>query len=764
MATCWRVFFLISVLALPASAQEKMRDIWAEPIMKQPFDTRPFRQVRVADWLHDTIGCGYTLSVMDSKARAKAAAHGVTISEVGFVDPFYAYYDSKLLKKRSLHVPLNRIEKDIAEYKKLGVRILAVYPPCLQGEVYENRPDWRRIATDTKEIPQIDMKKFPHGGMLCMLGPYGDFFIDVLAEILTRYPDVDAFSFDGLHYGGVCYCKHCRDNFRQDTGKEIPKTDMNDPGFRRYQHWADRKMEDLVRRTQTRLKGIKPTAALVTWTTNAGRFGHFLSIPRNMPARMNLLLDAPDQEFWLDETNRGTTIVPAFANAYIWATTNHRVAFSEPYILTHGNPYGRDSFPPQEILRRMMLTLTYGASPSIAVIQPKNLQQGLYDCMDEVQRRKPWLTHKSPEPWAALVMSDNTRNFYGRSAGQVEQRYLANVFGAFRAGVEEHLPLNVINDWNLNAADLARYKVVILPNTACLDDAQVSALEQYVKNGGGLVASLDTSLFDEFGDARKNFALANVLGVEYRGLPSESRNTKEEIDINFAKSIGPDYWEKRKSIFDFKQDTASFLNQGKMKTYVGDESVTFKGAAVKVALKSANAKVLGTLRTRTEGAKQMPGVVTHTFGKGKVVYFPAGFDSAYYLYSYPYQRLVLRSAIDWAASAPLPMAVEAPMCVHATLMRQTKNGERLIVHLFNDLNTTAHHALANDDVPLREEVVPIRDIAITFAPHYAIRRVHLEPAGKDLEIRNTAAGARVTVPRLDVHAMVVAELAAPVKQ
>ena len=54
----------------------------------------------------------------------------------------------------------------------------------------------------------------------------------------------------------------------------------------------------------------------MTWTTNAGRFGHFLSIPRNMPARMNLLLDAPDQEFWLDETNRGTTIVPAFANAY----------------------------------------------------------------------------------------------------------------------------------------------------------------------------------------------------------------------------------------------------------------------------------------------------------------------------------------------------------------------------------------------------------------------------------------------------------------
>src|SRR5258708_12066928 len=137
-------------------------------------------------------------------------------------------------------------------------------------------------------------------------------------------------------------------------------------------------MEGVVRVMQAGLKGIKPEVALVTWTTNAGRFGHFLSIPRNMPARMNLLLDAPDQEFWLDETNRGTTIVPAFANAYIWATTNHRVAFSEPYILSHGNPYGKDSFPPHEITHRMMLALTYGAAPSLAAAQPPNFQHKLY--------------------------------------------------------------------------------------------------------------------------------------------------------------------------------------------------------------------------------------------------------------------------------------------------------------------------------------------------------------------------------------------------
>jgi hypothetical protein len=305
-------------------------DIWGRHILAQPFDAQPFLEIRIPDWVQETIGCGYTLSVMDAAARERAVAHGVTISEMGFVDPFYAYYDSKLLERRSPHVPLDRLPKDIAEYKRLGVRILGVYPPTLQGEVYEKHPDWRRVATNTTEIPAIDLEQFPHGGMLCLLGPYGDFFIDVLAETVTQFPAVDAFSFDGLHYGGVCYCQHCRDNYRRDAQAEIPNVDMNDAAFRRYQHWADRRMEDLVRRMQTRLKGIDPEVALVTWTTNAGRFGHFCDIPRNMPARMNLLLDAPDQEFWLDETNRGTTIVPAFANAYIWAVTNHRTAFSGP--------------------------------------------------------------------------------------------------------------------------------------------------------------------------------------------------------------------------------------------------------------------------------------------------------------------------------------------------------------------------------------------------------------------------------------------------
>jgi hypothetical protein len=478
-----------------------------------------------------------------------------------------------------------------------------------------------------------------------------------------------------------------------------------------------------------------------------------------MPARLNLLFDAPDQEFWMDEKNRGGTILPALTNAYLWAISDHRVGLSEPYLMSHGNPYGKDSFPPHEIQRRMMLALTYGAAPSIAVAQPPRLQAELYRCLDEVQKRKEWITHKEPERWAALLVSDNTRTFYGRDPGKVEVRYLAGVLGAFRACVEEHLPLTLINDWNLNAADLAKYKVLILPNAACLDERQVKGIDEFVRQGGGLVASLDTALFDEFGTPRENFALAHVFGADYRGLPPVApAQEKDQIDINFSQGIGSDYWEKRKNVFDFRQDTGSFLNAGRMETYVGPEPVTFKGPAVRV-LPHKQTKPVGTNRGKAVDAPEVAAVLTHVHGKGRVVYFAAGFDAAYYLYPYPYQRLLLKHSITWAASAPMPIEVAAPMCVHSALMRQTRDGaNRLVVHLFNDVNTTGGHALATDDVPLREEALPIADIRLTSFTEYRIRRVTLQPEGKEIEVRTTPAGSVVIVPRLEIHTMVVAEL------
>jgi len=753
MQFCAGVF---SLGALPRSRGDDAPGIWGKEILAQPFQKNPFREIRIPEWVEETLGVGYTLSNQSTEQRKRAVDAGVTISECGFVDPFYPYYESKLLAKRSPHVPLEKIHAEVAEYKRLGIRILGVYPPSLQGEVYEKHPEWRRIPTDTRETPQVDMQKYPHGGMLCLLGPYGDFFIEVLAEILTLFPDVDAFSFDGLHYAGVCYCPSCREAYRADFKAEIPTVNMDDPAFRRYQHWADRRMEDLVQRMQIRLKGIRSTVALVTWTTNAGRFGHFLDVPRNMPARLNLLLDAPDQEFWMDETNRGATIVPAFGAAYMWAVTNHRVGFSEPYLMSRGNPYGKDSFPGHEIRRRMLLVMTHGARPSIAVGQPPHLQQVVYDGIAEVKQHGPWLHHVSPEPWAALVMSDNTRAFYGRQAGQIESRYLSHVLGYYRALLESHLPFTVICDWNLTDDELSKYKVLILPNTACLDETQLAAIRRFVERGGGLVATEDTSLCNEFGDVKESLGLADLLGVQHLGL-AESGASTETLDVNFARNLPADYWDKRKGVWDFQRQGESFLQSPKLVELIGTDRVTFKGPAVEV--KPTTGQVLATLEPRAESSgHSLPAVVSNIHGKGRVVYFPAGIDAAYYLTPYPYERVMLRQAVEFVAPNPAPIEVDAPMCVHAVAMRQNKNGQRLVIHFFNDVNTTAFHGMPADDVPLREESLPIAGAKLRLYG-YSVKQVRQEPAGTVLQTLAFANNAiEIVVPTFDVHVMIVVEL------
>lgn len=742
---------MLSTRSIGRAQEAAASEIWGQTVAPQPFDRGPFRAIRIPAWLEESLGAGYTLSAMGSNDREAAAKAGVTISELGFVDPFYAYYDSALLTRRSPHRSLELTDRDVAEYQRLGVRVLGVYPPTLQGEVYELHPDWRRIATDTHEIPSVDLTQHPYGGMLCLLGPYGDFFIEVLAEILTKFPAVDAFSFDGLHYAGACYCQHCRANFRADTGENLPPLDINESAFRRYQHWADRRLEALIVRMQTRLKAIKPDVALVTWTTNGGRFGHFLDVPRNMPARMNLLLDAPDMEFWLDETNRGASIVPAFGLATMWAYTNHRVAFAEPYLMSRGNPYGKDSFPAHEIERRMLLAVAQGCRPSLAVAQPPHLQAASYHCLGEVKKRGPWMVHTRPEPWAAIVMSDNTRCFYAR--GDVEQRYLANLLGVFRAGLEAHLPVTVIADWNLTVDELKKYRVLILPNTASLDDRQAAAIRQYVEDGGGLIVTLDAGLCDEFGDPRPKPALADICGLTHLG-PAVADAPPADLDVNFARTLTPEYWANRGGVWDFEAVAGTFLDA--LQPLIGTGRVTFKGPAARVQPEGAN--VIATLHPKpgSQGAAT-PAILTHAWGKGRVVTFAAGIDAANYLTPYPYYRVALATAIEHVAAAPPPVRVQAPMCVQMTVTRQNHDGSRLVVHLYNDVNTTAFHASPANDVPLREEVIPIHDVRVELRG-YEIRRVHLEPGGIELSHSNDGTTTTVIVPRLDIHAMVVVEL------
>jgi hypothetical protein len=432
--------------------------------------------------------------------------------------------------------------------------------------------------------------------------------------------------------------------------------------------------------------------------------------------------------------------------------------------MSHGNPYSKDSFPRHEVLRRMMLAINHGTSPSLAVRQPDPLHPGADAGLEELKKRKPWITHKKPEPWGAMLLSDNTRVMYGRDPGLVEDRYLAHVFGTFRAVLEEHLPVTTICDWNLTPEDLAPYEVLLLPNAACLSDGQANAVREWVRSGGGLVASLDTSLCNEFGDARPDLALADVLGVEPAGRVETKASSNEELDANFARNLDANYWTSRKNVFALRVDMNGPLAGGRLTELMNGEPVTLKGPVMDVIPDAgAGLSVAATFvpfanPDPAAPPAPKPAILTRTFGKGRVVYFAAGIDHGLYMYAYPYQRILLTNAIRWAAAAPPPVEIQAPMCVQTTVLRQQKDGQtHLLVHLFNDVNTTAFHGLPNEDVPLREETLPIHDIEIALRG-YKVKSATQQPESDSLKVSHEGELDRVTVPRIDVHSIIVFEI------
>jgi hypothetical protein len=504
---------------------------------------------------------------------------------------------------------------------------------------------------------------------------------------------------------------------------------------------------------QARIKSAKPNAVLISWTTNAGRYGHLLTSPRVMTTRTNRLFDLPMQEWWLDESNQGASVAPAFGAAYLRGLGGGGPSGSEPYLMSRGNPYSGDSFPRHERMTRSMLVLTQGA------LAPQSLgwiggAGAAGEVFDAIKARERWTTGARPIPWAAMLVSEPTRQFVAHK--DIAGRFLPHVFGAFRAALEEHRPLDLIADMDVTREGLARYRVLILPDAAALSESQVEAIRDFVRDGGGLVATCETSLYDELGTPRRDFALADLFGVSFVAKEQASAS-RPDLDVNFARTLDESYWARRTGAGTLAWVDHDVTRDAKLAALVPNRSATFRGPTVLVTEPSDPTGVVARFRTEAAASKPKPAIVARRVGKGRVVYFASGVDAALWSYAYPYQRRIFDRAVAWAASEAFPIRVEAPMCVQATFFEQRDaDGRRAVIHLFNEVDTTAHHGKPGEDVPLREEAVPIHGIRVRFDGP-APARFHVEPGGISAQGRRDGNSVVVNVPPLERHAMVVAE-------
>jgi hypothetical protein len=77
--------------------------------------------------------------------------------------------------------------------------------------------------------------------------------------------------------------------------------------------------------------------------------------------------------------------------------------------------------------------------------------------------------------------------------------------------IQSKIPFDIIFDSHLNS--LGKYKVLVLANQDALSDEQCTLIRRFVENGGGLVATGNSSLLTDWRLRRRGFALADLFGI-----------------------------------------------------------------------------------------------------------------------------------------------------------------------------------------------------------------------------------------------------------
>ncbi len=91
-----------------------------------------------------------------------------------------------------------------------------------------------------------------------------------------------------------------------------------------------------------------------------------------------------------------------------------------------------------------------------------------------------------------------------------------------QALIEARIPFDIIFDEHL--ADLSKYRVIVLPGMECLSDSQIALIRRFVAGGGGLVATGQAGLYDQWRRLRVEPGLKGLIDSQ-----PEARDYEETV-------------------------------------------------------------------------------------------------------------------------------------------------------------------------------------------------------------------------------------------
>jgi type 1 glutamine amidotransferase len=344
-------------------------------------------------------------------------------------------------------------------------------------------------------------------------------------------------------------------------------------------------------------------------------------------------------------------------------------------------------------------------------------------------KNERYLRNEEPLARVGMVYSQQTAHFYGgeKARAKVEDHTL----GYYQALIESRIPFEMVHDGLLDAAHVDKFKVLIFPNIAALSTAQCDQIRAYVQRGGSIVATYETSLYDEWGVRRADFGLAELFGASYGG------SVEARMQNSYLRLGNP-----RHPILAGLEDTERIINGvSRVQTKGSDPNapLTLIPSYPDLPMEEVFPRVSKT---------DTPEVYVRETGKGRVVYFPWDIDRTFWeVLSVDHLKL-LRNAVDWAANEPRPVEVTGPGTLDVTLWRQK---DSLTVHLVNLTNPMMMKG------PLRE-FIPTPPQQVTVRLPSKARKVQLLVSRHAPRVHETNDSVTLTIPSIVDHEVIAIDL------
>lgn len=634
--------------------------------------------------------------------------------------------------------------------RKLGMNVIArTDPHAVHQEVFDAHPDW--ILRDAQGQP-VRHWADPELWVTCALGPYNfEFMTEVTREIMQMY-GVDGIFSNRWAGHGLCYCEHCRRNFSQATGFDLPlvgdapvrfhlprgqaadEGKGRDPALTAYIAWWQDRLFELWDVWDAAIRAIVPHARYIA---NSGGATGMLDMKRIAERAEILFADR--------QARHG--VQPAWSNGKNgkeYRATLGRKPIGGIFSMGVEERYRwKDSVQnPAEFRLFVADGVANGLRPwftkfSGMIYDPRWLQP-VIDMYSMYADWEPYLRNEKPLANVAMVYSQQTWNYYG--GDQASAKVEDHARGFYHALIEARIPFEMVHDGLLDEEHLRPFNTLILPNIAALSDAQCEQLRTFVGRGGSLVATYETSLYDEWGKRRADFGLGDLFGVrDAGGSEGPMQNAYLTVERDPRTQV-------------FHPLLAGLEKTGRIIHGVNRilvETTTPLAYAPLTLVPSYPDLPMEMVWPRIPRT-DIPQVYVRQVGAGRVVYFPWDIDRSFWEVLCVDHGQLLANAVTWASHGEQPVQVTGPGVLDVTVWEQK---ESLTVHLVNLTNPMMMKGPVRELIAVGEQEVRLRLPAGKQAG-----RVHLLRAGITPEVRRQGDTLVVRVPAVLEHEVVAVDL------